>query len=147
LNVVFFSPAERTVIFPPQQYPRIDHDSNLPPEPPPGARLFASLTTPGILESVAGGAAFVLKKFPSFCLCSSVCGGNQVMSAGSPSKKSGMKTRYFWAEEVERMSAPCRVCGKKPKMSRILISILGCHACGFSLRVMGRESGERRYIP
>jgi hypothetical protein len=43
------------------------------------------------------------------------------MSAGSPSKKSGMKTRYgcslsLWA----RMSAPWMVCGKKPKTSKIM---------------------------
>lgn len=39
------------------------------------------------------------------------------MSAGLPSKKSGMNTRYFWSVEVARISAPWMVWSKKPKMS------------------------------
>ena len=53
----------------------------------------------------------------SFCF-SGVSGGNFSMGNGLPPNQSGMKTRYFWASsEVPRMSAPCRVCGKYPKMS------------------------------
>lgn len=41
------------------------------------------------------------------------------MLAGSPANQSGMKTRYFSAPAVARISAPCRVWGKKPKMSNV----------------------------
>ena len=59
----------------------------------------------------------VEKKLPSFSLCSWVVGGYHEMSAGLPSKKSGMNTRYFWSVEVARISAPWMVWSKKPKMS------------------------------
>jgi hypothetical protein len=95
--------------------------------PEEGESLFASAMTPGILLRVAGGPALVSKNLPSFCFVSSVVGGYHEMSAGSPSKKSGMKTRYFWSLlAVERISAPWMVCGKKPKMS-ISFRILSLH--------------------
>ena len=77
-----------------------------------------SCTAFGTRGSVLGGAALVWKNSFSFLPFSSLSSGYQLMSAGEPSKKSGMKTRYgcslsLWA----RMSAPWMVCGKKPKMS------------------------------
>lgn len=54
-----------------------------------------SFTIFGMRGSVLGGAAFVSKNSPSFLPFSSLSGGYQEMSAGWPSKKSGMKTWYF----------------------------------------------------
>lgn len=46
-------------------------------------------------------------------------GTNQEMSAGLPSKKSGMKTLYVWSlSEEDRISAPWMDWGKYPKMSK-----------------------------
>jgi hypothetical protein len=54
--------------------------------------LLNSSTIFGIRGRVLGGAADVLKNSPSFCSFSLLSGGYQEMSAGLPSKKSGMKT-------------------------------------------------------
>jgi hypothetical protein len=51
---------------------------------------------PAILPAAAGGAPVVWKKFPRALPFSSVSGGYHEMSAGLPSKKSGMKTRYLF---------------------------------------------------
>ena len=87
----------------------------------------------------SAGMLRALRTYPSFSPFSFVSGGYHEMSAGLPSKKSyrilafahtdghglevdsgltGMKTWYWLSlSDVERMSAPCRVCGKKPKIS------------------------------
>ena len=89
--------------------------------------------------SKSAGMLRVLRTYPSFSPFSLVSGGYHEISAGLPSKKSyrisafghtdshalgvgsgltGMKTWYWLSlSDVERMSAPCRVCGKKPKIS------------------------------
>jgi len=57
--------------------------------------FFSSSTILGMRGNVLGGAAWLEKKAPSFCCLSlSSPGGYQEMSAGEPSKKSGMKTWY-----------------------------------------------------
>jgi hypothetical protein len=79
--------------------------------------LPSSSTIFGMRGSVFGGAAAVWKKLPSFSSFSLLSGGYHEMSAGLPSKKSGMKTWYFWSSVYARMSAPCSVWLKNPKMS------------------------------
>lgn len=67
----------------------------------------------GMRAAAGPGAPFVLKKLPSFSPCSGVSGGYQEMSAGLPSKRSGMNTWYVLSlSEVARMSAPWRDCSK-----------------------------------
>jgi len=56
----------------------------------------SSSTIFGMRGKVFGGAACDWKNSPIFCSFSLVSGGIQEMSAGLPSKKSGMKTWYFW---------------------------------------------------
>lgn len=73
---------------------------------------------PGILPAVFGGFAGPSKKAPSLFFFSSVSGGKISGSAGSPRKRSGMKTWYCWAESAwARISAPCLACELRPKMS------------------------------
>lgn len=125
-DIVHFQRLEQT--FPPQQNPTIPHDVIS------GCVLFNSFMIFGMRSTVFGGAAVVLKNSPSFSPFSFVSGGYQLMSAGEPSKKSGMKTgmvlawlQCVWQKEClpwaprlsakARMSAPWIVWGKKPKMS------------------------------
>lgn len=71
----------------------------------------------GTLAATLGGEYLPKNSPSSFCF-SGVSGGNLEMGNGAPSNQSGMKTRYFCASsEVARMSAPCSVCGKYPKIS------------------------------
>lgn len=98
----------------------------------------SSLMTFGMRSRVLGGAAWLEKNSPSFLPFSSVSGGYQEMSAGLPSKKSGEDRQYdnvadTWRHHrslpgmntclglslspLARISAPWKVCGKKPKMS------------------------------
>lgn len=83
--------------------------------------LLISSTILGMRETVLAGAAGPAKNAPSFLPFSSLSGGYQEISAGLPSKKSGMKTWYLRSlSEVARISAPWRVWGKKPKMSKTI---------------------------
>ena len=58
------------------------------------------------------GSAGPAKKAPNFSCFSGLSGGYHEISAGAPSKRSGMKTRCWeLGEEVARISAPWMVCG------------------------------------
>jgi hypothetical protein len=73
-----------------------------------GYLALAALIMSGIcLTALVGG--FFWKKAPRFFCFSSSVGGYHSMGQGSPSKKSGMRTRCFSAA---RISAPWRVWGK-----------------------------------
>ena len=120
----------KLTILPPQQKPTIPHSLMS------GRSDWICLRTFGMRSRVLGGAAAVLKNLgslsvssrqtrnqgqtysPSFSPFSLLSGGYHEMSAGLPSKKSGMNTWYWCClSECARISAPCIVCGKKPKMS------------------------------
>lgn len=77
-----------------------------------------ALTYSGVCSAILGGGNF-WKKPPRFFCFSSVSGGNHSMGHGSPANQSGMKTRYFSAPLVARISAPWSVWGKNPKISKV----------------------------
>lgn len=67
------------------------------------------------------GLAGPLKKASNVFFFSGVSGGNTPLGAGLPSNQSGMKTWIGRSDlACAKMSAPCLICGLRPKMSMMM---------------------------